>query len=135
MTAEFSPPPTDTPSTPTILVVEDEPSIRNIIKLALEMKGYRLLTAADGDEGIQLAEEHPGPIDLVVTDMLLPGIHGSDLVRTLLKSRPGLHVIYISGYVGAEQELPAGETGRMHFLAKPFTPRQLLEAVTAVFAK
>ena len=123
------------PSSPrTVLVVEDEGPIRTIITLALEAKGYRLLVAADGADGIQRAQQHAGPIDLVITDVLLPGISGSDVVRELLKSRPDLHVIYLSGYLGNEHELPAGQTGKMRFLSKPFTPRQLLEAVAAVFA-
>jgi len=128
----------ETPSAPnsprTVIVVEDEGPIRTIITLALETKGYRLVVAADGAEGIQLAQQHAGPIDLVITDVLLPGISGSDVVRELLKSWPNLHVIYVSGYLGNEHELPVSQTGKMRFLSKPFTPRQLLEAVAAVFA-
>jgi len=135
MNAESSPAPNVAPPTlPTILVVEDEESIRTIVRLALETKGYRLLTAADGAEGIQLAQQHQGPIDLVITDVLLPGMSGSNLVRVLLVDRPALHVLYISGYLGTESELAAGRTGKMTFLPKPFTPRQLVAAVAAVFA-
>src|SRR5437879_6376772 len=111
MDADSSPPIADAPSSPTVLVVEDESSIRAIIKLSLEMKGYRVLSASEGAEALQLAEQHPGPIDLVITDILLPGMSGSDVVRALLTRRPGLHVIYISGFLGSEEELTTSRNG------------------------
>src|ERR1043166_7508255 len=115
------------PSARTILVVEDEASIRTIVKLAMEMNGHRVLTASDGDEALHVAEDHQGPIDLVITDILLPGISGSDTIRTLVETRPGLNVIYISGYLGDQADLAKSETGQMRFLRKPFTPRPLVE--------
>jgi len=124
----------DAPARATVLVVEDEDSIRTIIQLALETKGYRLLTASDSAEGLRIAQSYDGPIDLVISDMLLPGVNGSELIRRLLVIRPEVHVIYISGYLGNETDLPAGQIGKTRFLPKPFTPSQLLEAVRAVFA-
>src|ERR1043166_6445131 len=113
------------PSARTILVVEDEASIRTIVKLAMEMNGHRVLTASDGDEALHVAEDHQGPIDLVITDILLPGITGSAVMRPRCEARPGLNVIYIFGSLGDQADWAKSEPGQMRFLSKPFTPRQL----------
>src|SRR4051812_13827650 len=113
----------------TILVVEDEEAIRMILRTALEMRGYRVLTAEDAAAGLRASKAHEGRIDLIITDMLMPGMNGSDLVRVLLPDRPDVHVIYVSGYLGSEVDLPPLPTGQTVFLPKPFTPRELIEVV------
>jgi CheY-like chemotaxis protein len=124
--------PTVTPSTkfkPTILIVEDEESIRVILRTVLEQHGHRVLAVGDAEEALRLSAQHAGPIDLLITDMILPGMHGGDLVRRLVPTRPELHVLYISGFT-EETSLPSAPEGKMVYLAKPFTPAQLLQAVT-----
>jgi DNA-binding response OmpR family regulator len=128
MNAETSPP-ADEGCTRTILVVEDEEPIRVILQTALEMNGYRVLMAGDAEEAISLSSQYSGPLDLLITDMLLPGVKGSDLVRHILPQRPGLNVLYISGYLGADATLVSGPTGKMKYLPKPFTPAELLDVV------
>ena len=116
----------------TILVVEDEGPIRQIVKTSLEAHGHCVVTAGDAEEALELAEQHSGPIDLVVTDMLLPGMSGADMIRRLVAARPALNVIYISGYLGGNTTMPGSPNGTMQYLPKPFTPRELLEVVRTI---
>jgi CheY-like chemotaxis protein len=116
----------------TVLVVEDEDTIRAILQSALTAHGYRVLVASSGAEALQLCAQHAGPIELVVTDLLMPGMNGDVLIRQLLPSRPGIHVIYISGYPGPDTTLPPGDTGRTTFVPKPFTPKELIEVVREI---
>jgi DNA-binding response OmpR family regulator len=117
---------------PTVLVVEDEEAIRSIVRTVLEMNGHRVLSASDAEEALRLSEQHAGRIDLVVTDVHLPGADGGDLAGWLLDRWPGLRVLYISGLHGGESALPARAGGPSAFLAKPFTPRELLATVRRV---
>lgn len=114
---------------PTILVVDDELPIQTIVRTVLEMHAYRVLTADTGAAALRLSQQHDGPIDLVITDMSLPGMSGGELVRQLLVGRPKLHVLYISGHLSSEVSLIRGTDGLMQFLSKPFTPRELLAVV------
>ncbi len=120
----------------TILVVEDEAALRSLAARVLEGRGFRVLTAADGVAALELESGHEGPIDLLMTDVVMPGMSGSQLAERLLERRPGLKVLYVSGYpeerLGAQNILRAGAA----FLQKPFSPsllasriEQLLEPV------
>jgi two-component system cell cycle sensor histidine kinase/response regulator CckA len=115
----------------TVLVVEDEVPIQLIVRTVLEMHDYRVLTAGDGTTAMQLSRQHEGAIDLVITDMKLPGMTGSEFVRQLLVERPKLHVLYISGELNHEASLVGG-AGTARFLGKPFTPKELVAAVCAM---
>jgi signal transduction histidine kinase/CheY-like chemotaxis protein len=114
----------------TILLVEDDPAVRRLARVMLERHGYRVVEAASGAEALTLM---PGLIDqvaLLLTDMVMPeGVGGKELARHLLAVKPGLKVVYMSGYsaemAGRELALPKGE----HFIQKPFTSESLLEAV------
>ncbi len=119
---------------PTILVVEDEVPIQTIVRTVLEMNAYEVWTVGDGDAALQLSRQHSGNIDLVITDMNLPGMTGAALVRQLLVGRPSMHVLYISGYLGGEAPLVGGTGGTMKFLSKPFTPKNLLASVRSILA-
>jgi CheY-like chemotaxis protein len=117
-------------TTRTILVVEDEASVRQLVKRILARAGYTLCLASDGTEALELSQTHPEPIDLLLTDMILPGdLNGYQLAQQLLAQRPGLKVIYTSGYTDRaiiqDQVIAAGLT----FLQKPFPPQLLLETV------
>jgi two-component system cell cycle sensor histidine kinase/response regulator CckA len=116
----------------TVLLVEDEASLRRLISTALATAGYRILQAANGDEALALASgQHR--IDLLLTDVVMPGISGPDLVARLRANRPECAVLYISGYDNDLIDLKTLE--RTHsFLAKPFTPRALLTRIRELLA-
>ena len=113
----------------TILVVEDEASMRAIAREILEEYGYRVIEAATADEAIQVARSHPEPIHLLITDVVMPGMNGPALAETLKAERPGLGVLFMSGYtddfIAHRGILGAGAS----LLEKPFTLQGLLARV------
>ena len=112
-----------------LLVVEDDDLVRDLIAKTLLRSGYRVTVAADPLRALEECELHRGTLQLVISDMVLPSISGVELVARLRKMHPGLRVIYTSGY-GKEQELQLErDTDQSTFLAKPFTPVELLEVV------
>jgi two-component system, cell cycle sensor histidine kinase and response regulator CckA len=116
----------------TILVVEDEKAVRKVVSRALEGKGYTVLAAADGDQAFRVSAAHRGAIDLLITDMVLPGIGGRDLAERLRSSFPGMRVLYMSGYADAAGP-PSDPTAARHsFLQKPFKTDSLLRKVREV---
>ena len=116
----------------TVLVVEDEAALRAIAQRALVVAGYKVLIAADGNEALQICAQHPGNIHLLLTDVIMPGMNGRVLAQRVLKMRPTLKVVYMSGYTDNaiihHGVLDAG----MHFLAKPFVPSSLTRKVREV---
>ncbi|MDB5312279.1 MAG: Blue-light-activated protein [Gemmataceae bacterium] len=103
----------------TVLLVEDQDAIRKLFQMALTAQGYRVVAAPAGEEAIRICSAHPGPVDVLVTDVNLPGMKGPELTRVLQGSRPGLKVLYLSGY--GSDVCTSGPTGGMlHFLQKPF---------------
>jgi two-component system, cell cycle sensor histidine kinase and response regulator CckA len=119
------------PETPaaTILVVEDEEEVRALARDVLEMNGYHVLEALDVADATRLAQSHPGPIDLLITDVVMPGVSGPELARSLRAHRPGLRVLCMSGYPESEDRRVAGEAGWTAWLQKPFTPDILMGKV------
>jgi two-component system, cell cycle sensor histidine kinase and response regulator CckA len=116
---------------PTILVVDDEPLVRAFTSEVLGLEGYVVLEAAGPAEGLRVAAEHPGPIDLVISDVVMPGGDGRDLVERLGRMRPTIKALYISGHI--EANVARGGTLRSAaFLQKPFTMNVLVEKVSAV---
>lgn len=124
----------------TILLVEDEEQVMRLLVKILELRGFNVLQAATGKQALLLNETHAGPIDLLLADVELDEhIHGPQVARELRRSRPGLRVLYTSGYpfeIGHEME---GEMVRREaseymagFLQKPFTPSVLAENVRYV---
>ena len=113
----------------TILVVEDEPGVPKLASEFLKAGGYNILEASEGPEALRIVNSHSGTIDIVLTDMVMPGKSGSELAETLKRIRPGTRVIYMSGYAefsGKNGERPPGET---RVLQKPFSRNTLLEKV------
>jgi CheY-like chemotaxis protein len=84
--------------TETILLVDDEESLRTVVVDLLSQLGYRVLSAAGGPDALQVAREYPGKIDLLLTDVVMDDLNGPELAEQLLKIRPGIKVIFISGY-------------------------------------
>jgi PAS domain S-box-containing protein len=117
--------------TETLLIAEDEPSVRNLVATALRRNGYRLLIASSAEEALAMADGHAGPIDLLLTDAIMPGKSGIELANQMVGRRPGLPVIVMSGYT--EENLSvSGLTEPMSLLQKPFTPRTLCRRVRDV---
>ena len=114
----------------TILLVEDEGQIRSFSKHALERAGYRVLEARSGTQALEVAQQHYGAVDMLVTDMVLPGQSGPELARALAGRRPGLRVLYTSGYHDA---VPPGDAPGA-FLAKPYMPNALVRRVEEVLS-
>ena len=117
--------------TETLLIAEDEPSVRNLVASALRRDGYRLLIASSAEEALAMADGHDGPIDLLLTDAIMPGKSGLELAKQMVGRRPGLPVIVMSGYT--EENLSvSGLTEPVSLLQKPFTPRTLCRRVRDV---
>ena len=119
------------PATGTILLVEDEEMVRCLIREVLSQRGYVILEAAGADEALGRLADHPEPIDLMLTDVVMPGMPGNALAQRLAETRPEVRVLFISGYTESHLTqrgvLPPGE----RLLQKPFTSDELVEAVEA----
>jgi DNA-binding response OmpR family regulator len=116
----------------TILVVEDERPVRELVGDVLRLQGYKVLTAEDGQTALQMADAHSGHIDLVVVDIVIPGMHVKELVDRLTAARPALKLLYISGFTGdlvGQHGLVRIDT---NFLQKPFTVDGLARKVREV---
>jgi PAS domain S-box-containing protein len=114
----------------TILLVEDEPSLRTSVQMALTRLGYRVLEAPTGAKALDIWKEHGGEIRLLLTDLMIPGgMTGNDLAQRLLQDNPQLKVIYMSGYSAevAGNGLPMKEG--VNFLTKPFQAHQLAQTI------
>ncbi|MCL5743410.1 MAG: response regulator, partial [Acidobacteria bacterium] len=124
----------DSHGTETILLVEDEDAVRTLSIKILEKAGYKLLVAADPAEALRLVGSYSENIDLMITDVIMPGMSGRDLARELETSRPSMQVLYISGYTdNAIVHHGVLEAG-LHFVQKPFTPQALTQKVREVLA-
>jgi hypothetical protein len=112
------------PAGPTILVVDDEAGVRVMIARMLSLSGYSVVTAQSGEEALAIATDYAAPLELVLTDVRMPGMSGPELVDELVKIRPGIRVMYMSAY--SRDVLPAGVRDTdIPFLTKPFTMRTL----------
>ncbi|HZK48621.1 MAG TPA: response regulator, partial [Thermoleophilia bacterium] len=116
----------------TILLAEDNREVRALVRNVLRRAGYEVLSAADGEEAFRLGTEYPGPLDLLLTDLVMPGLRGEELYRRLSERRPGLRVLLMSGYPADDVVKGEIESGAVPFLAKPFTRDQLLRKVREV---
>ncbi len=118
-----------------ILLVEDEEAVRAYGARALASRGYKVYQAGSANEALELMAETDGQIDLVVSDVVMPKMGGAALLAELRKSRPGLKVIFISGYAenSIEESLPPNE--KFYFLPKPFTLKQLATTVKDVLSE
>jgi two-component system cell cycle sensor histidine kinase/response regulator CckA len=118
--------------TETVLLVEDEDAVRALSRLILQSSGYTVLEARDGQEGAWVAQQHPGPIHLLVTDLVMPRMSGRRLAEVLTEAWPHLRVLFLSGYTD-ELLLQHGvpDTG-FAFLQKPFSPISLARKVREV---
>jgi len=122
------------PGSGTVILVEDEVAVRELIHSVLEVNGYRVLTARDPHDALRLGEGYAGSVDLLITDVIMPGMNGRDLAARITASRPGLRVLYISGYTEEILEgarLPGDGSA---YLQKPFGLGALAAAVRDALA-
>ncbi len=116
----------------TVLLTEDEDSVRTVATAALERRGYRVLAAADGESAIAISRAFPGRIDLLVTDVVMPGMNGRELAEQLEQMRPGMRVLFVSGYTDDAVLLKGVSLDERTFLQKPFTSLELAKRVRVV---
>jgi two-component system, cell cycle sensor histidine kinase and response regulator CckA len=119
----------------TILLVEDDPVVRHVVRLLLELEGDIVLEAKDGDDALTVLGGYTGALDLLLTDVMMPGLSGAEVCDRVRIDRPGLPTLFISGFypeaVFPDQRLPDDSA----FLAKPFMPEELIDAVNELLAK
>jgi DNA-binding response OmpR family regulator len=114
----------------TILVVDDEDAVRDLVRAMLTSAGYRVLPAKDFEDALTVFHQHEEEVDLLLADLSLPGRNGCELAETLQEKRPNLQVLFMSGLAGAQAARYHGlAITDVHFLAKPFQNAELLERV------
>jgi CheY-like chemotaxis protein len=119
----------------TILLIEDEEAVRKLVRRTLEKHGYQLLVAASGTEALELAQNYTASIQLVISDVVMPQMGGREVAEQLKAVRPGIQILFISGYTENTMmrggNVSEGET----FLQKPFTPLTLARRVREMLDK
>ncbi len=116
----------------TVLLAEDEEAVRRLATMALERNGYQVIPAADGKAALVAAAAHDGPIDLLLTDVIMPGLNGRELATQFATIHPETRVLYMSGYAGEALSAQGVLDPSVAFLAKPFVPAELARKVRDV---
>jgi PAS domain S-box-containing protein len=116
----------------TVLLVEDEESVRELVRVTLVSRGYKVIEAENGECGLRVAEAFKEKIDILITDVVMPGIGGRELAKKLLSLRPGISVLYLSGYTEDAVVAPGALGPGTAFLQKPFTLQNLAKKVREV---
>ena len=120
--------------TETVLVVEDEEAVRHLVCRVLRAKGYRVLEAPNAESALLVAGSTPAPIDLLVTDMVMPGMGGTTLATELVAVRPAMRVLFITGYAPEAVERRGRLPDASGLLEKPFSADQLARKVREILA-
>lgn len=115
-----------------ILVVDDEDNVRKLVTHILAPCDYHFLEARQGEEALALSESFPGPIHLLITDIMMPVMNGRELASRLSSLRPGIRVLFLSGYPGDHLPRIDLQKPKIEFLPKPFTPEGLLQKVAGL---
>ena len=113
----------------TILLVEDEDAVRAIARRVLQRAGFEILEASTPDDALHIAEQHANVISLVVSDLVMPGMTGTELGVAVRRLRPDVPILYMSGYAREDVAESVGALSAASFVSKPFTPGSLIEAV------
>ena len=121
-------------ATETILVAEDEPGVRGLVKQTLEQLGYAVLEATDGYEALRVIEQHGSEIHLLLTDIIMPLMNGHELATRLHSIRPRTKVLYMSGYTDEVLAFHGIAQPEIAFIQKPFTPSDLAGKVEMVLS-
>jgi two-component system, cell cycle sensor histidine kinase and response regulator CckA len=126
--------PDPTPAKATILLVEDNPEVRHLMRDILSGAGHVVLEAIDVEDALSIGEDHSQPIHLLISDIVMPGCSGTELAKRLTPTRPGMCVLFVSGYPGQEV-VEALEGSQVAFLQKPFDSGQLAHNVAELLAR
>ncbi len=118
-----------------ILVVDDEASIRKTVRAILEAYNYRVLSASTGQDAISLYTEHQADIDIVLMDMMMPGMDGASAIRAIQEVNPAVNIIASSGLASSDRMATINALGISTFLAKPYTPEELLNTINRIGTK
>ena len=116
----------------TILVAEDEDGVRNLAREVLEKYGYTVLEATNGEEALAVVDRHDGPLDLLLSDVVMPRMGGPELAEALVERRPNVKVLYMSGYTEHPMVRRGVVESGVAFLQKPFTPTVLVSRIREV---
>lgn len=116
----------------TILLVEDEPQVRKVLQRLLENQGHRILEADDGEEALRLLREHRDTIDLVVMDVIMPGMNGRETYKQMQTIRADIKTLFISGYPGDVITIQNIREEKLHLLAKPLDPNELIRKIKEI---
>jgi CheY-like chemotaxis protein len=122
-------------SNETILVVDDETSVRHVMRQTLELNGYQAITAADGVEAVAMYAQHRQNVAVVITDLIMPDMDGIATIRAIMRINPNALFIVSSGMIEHKGELDAFDGNVKSFLAKPFTAETLLGVLAKVLGK
>jgi len=118
----------------TVLIVDDERPVRVALRNVLHRHGYVVFEASSGEDALQLLRDHVIPVDLIVTDIVMPGMTGVEFIRSALIEEPNIPVIYVSGYMSDRYTQEAVVGDEYWVLAKPVYPAMLMAAVQSALA-
>ena len=113
----------------TVLAVDDDPSMLDLLEEVLKPLGYNVLSAASGEEALEKAASCQDKIDLLLTDVVLPGMKGQELARLIMARQPGVNVLFMSGFLCPSMAHSDSEQRFEGFIQKPFAPKSLLRKV------
>ena len=116
----------------TVLLVEDEPAVRELFRKGLERRGYEVLAAVTPEEALEASRGYPGPIHLLLTDVVMPGMGGLELASRVVALRPEIRVLYMSGYTDEAVVRDGLVADDVDFLQKPFTLEELAAKIRSV---
>ena len=118
----------------TVLIVEDEPILRDLMRRILEKRDYQVLVAENGSSAVEIAKAHPEGIDLLITDIVMPGVDGFNVADQLTEIHPALRVLFLTGY-SADSEYVSDRLRSDHgaMLLKPFAQTDLLDRIEDLF--
>ena len=116
----------------TILIVEDEEPVRLFSTQALTNKGYKMLEAVNGEDALKVISDYKGKIDVIISDVIMPGMNGPEMVEKILAQYPDIKIIFISGYTEDALSKDQLDNHQVNFLAKPFSLKQLASKVKEV---
>jgi CheY-like chemotaxis protein len=124
-----------TPGSETILLVEDDSVLRELMGAGLRTDGYKVLVATDGVDALRVSEQHAGSIDVLLTDVIMPQMSGPDLARSLAPRRPGMKVLYISGYTDDKLRHASISGSEVVLIQKPFQLVDLTQKLREVLGR
>lgn len=125
-------PPAPQSGTETILLVEDENAVRNIVRIVLTRYGYKVLEASNGNEALEIVRTYEQPIHMLLTDVVMPGMHGPEVAKAVVSKMPSIRVIFMSGYVDDARTREGLADATASFIQKPFSSEDLAHKVRAI---